>query len=173
MILCCREKPLASSERPVPQTNSGGQVERSEEHTSELQSHDNIVCRLLLEKKTIDRSIQGWRRGGRSGCCPDVSTRRPAMPTASRLPAAATPRPGPMICRGIFFLMIRRPPRSTPFPYTTLFRSGLARTVVMPGNERQPSPSSRSSPVDEGEDRKSPRLNSNHTIISYAVFCLT
>src|SRR2546430_11915284 len=69
-----------------------------------------------------------------------------------------------------FFLMIRRPPRSTLFPYTTLFRSpgaatwkedwakyldGIARLYVV----REP-------------DRKSTRLNSSHSQISYAVFCL-
>src|SRR5437868_9025302 len=67
-----------------------------------------------------------------------------------------------------FFLMIRRPPRSTLFPYTTLFRSchgpnhgrlaaarGAFRTTTL-----------------DGEDRKSTRLNSSHVSISYAVFCL-
>src|SRR6266567_5012188 len=63
-----------------------------------------------------------------------------------------------------FFLMIRRPPRSTLFPYTTLFRSGSARLAgwsihVPPGPVRRP-------------DRKSTRLNSSHSQISYAVFCL-
>src|ERR1035438_10593806 len=65
-----------------------------------------------------------------------------------------------------FFLMIRRPPRSTLFPYTTLFRSGSRRVcgALGPGHERQdPSPKS---------DRKSTRLNSSHLGISYAVFCL-
>src|SRR5476649_1417283 len=64
-----------------------------------------------------------------------------------------------------FFLMIRRPPRSTLFPYTTLFRSKQFKyqempkpTVVLPQREHQ--------------DRKSTRLNSSHTVISYAVFCL-
>src|SRR5476651_2809965 len=65
----------------------------------------------------------------------------------------------------IFFLMIRRPPRSTLFPYTTLFRSHehhvqRARSDVE-GDE-----------ADEREDRKSTRLNSSHANISYAVFCL-
>src|SRR3712207_4973481 len=58
---------------------------RSEEHTSELQSRQYLVCRLLLEKKTTHRSVS------------------------------------------FFFLMIRRPPRSTLFPYTTLFRSLLPK----------------------------------------------
>src|SRR5947208_13379545 len=73
-----------------------------------------------------------------------------------------------------FFLMIRPPPRSTLFPYTTLFRSrerptgkgedGAVGGFARLGREhlaRQPPP-----------DRKSTRLNSSHQIISYAVFCL-
>src|SRR2546426_7383648 len=84
-----------------------------------------------------------------------------------------------------FFLMIRRPPRSTLFPYTTLFRSGPAAVR---------SPADRLLEVTEGgsrgatglpvleryrggrrsvtPDRKSTRLNSSHLVISYAVFCL-
>src|SRR6266542_6365876 len=63
-----------------------------------------------------------------------------------------------------FFLMIRRPPRSTLFPYTTLFRSGRHR-----GLQRSHHVEAR--PV-RGPDRKSTRLNSSHGSISYAVFCL-
>src|SRR2546427_8332804 len=73
-----------------------------------------------------------------------------------------------------FFLMIRRPPRSTLFPYTTLFRSDAE-----PVERRQ---SERARQVVAGElrvefprlplDRKSTRLNSSHSQISYAVFCL-
>src|SRR5476649_2991003 len=63
-----------------------------------------------------------------------------------------------------FFLMIRRPPRSTLFPYTTLFRSWEAPGYEVPFVEV-----SRSEDV---LDRKSTRLNSSHTVISYAVFCL-
>src|SRR2546422_10201572 len=67
-----------------------------------------------------------------------------------------------------FFLMIRRPPRSTLFPYTTLFRSpyfaqlGNAGAVALSGNDVYFAPL----------DRKSTRLNSSHGYISYAVFCL-
>src|SRR3712207_9148367 len=79
-------------------------------------------------------------------------------------------------CLLFFFLMIRRPPRSTLFPYTTLFRSV--------GLERQPVPQHRAAqPLDvvgadeaaaghHRPDRKSTRLNSSHANISYAVFCL-
>src|SRR5437588_5893976 len=64
--------------------------------------------------------------------------------------------------------MIRRPPRSTLFPYTTLFRS---RDPSRPRPRRHPG--SVPGPVHPGtEDRKSTRLNSSHTVISYAVFCL-
>src|SRR5258708_28688931 len=66
--------------------------------------------------------------------------------------------------------MIRRPPRSTLFPYTTLFRS---RPLAKPG-QPAPSPSTQPSAA-HGQrrvDRKSTRLNSSHQIISYAVFCL-
>src|SRR6266571_4503128 len=93
---------------------------RSEEHTSELQSHVNLVCRLLLEKqknlcppqrsanrrhhhqvpaaRRSDRAVRGWahRRAKHLGRFGEI--------------------------RLFFFLMIRRPPRSTLFPYTTLFR---------------------------------------------------
>src|SRR5687768_17888655 len=88
-----------------------------------------------------------------------------------------------------FFLMIPRPPRSTLFPYTTLFRSGVTphvrdaahRGVASrggrggPGAER-PRADGRRRPLDSRrrrwQDRKSTRLNSSHGYISYAVFCL-
>src|SRR2546430_7667330 len=71
--------------------------------------------------------------------------------------------------------MIRRPPRSTLFPYTTLFRS-MARAVrLCPGATVVPVPweacAVKSRQIREG-DRKSTRLNSSHSQISYAVFCL-
>src|SRR3712207_7611572 len=80
-----------------------------------------------------------------------------------------------------FFLMIRRPPRSTLFPYTTLFRSSryvhpspvdqepgsraARRGLVRAGRRDRGDPG-------EWQDRKSTRLNSSHANISYAVFCL-
>src|SRR3712207_8189692 len=97
-----------------------------------------------------------------------------------------------------FFLMIRRPPRSTLFPYTTLFRSGLARCTPGAGGGAGPDrdgrrhgaaaagPAADAAGADRVEhplagrrlrpgppgDRKSTRLNSSHANISYAVFCL-
>src|SRR3712207_7758202 len=91
-----------------------------------------------------------------------------------------------------FFLMIRRPPRSTLFPYTTLFRSvqvlgirgrGRCRTRLL-GRGRaaarraalraggRPGASRGGPPARRLRDRKSTRLNSSHANISYAVFCL-
>src|SRR6266496_6231233 len=70
----------------------------------------------------------------------------------------------PFFCPFFFFLMIRRPPRSTLFPYTTLFRSRRGR-----GRADLPR---RGGPDRPGRDRKSTRLNSSHVEISYAVFCL-
>src|SRR5476651_2157042 len=64
-----------------------------------------------------------------------------------------------------FFLMIRRPPRSTLFPYTTLFRS--RRAGWRPGRRGAGTKGGR-----QRTDRKSTRLNSSHANISYAVFCL-
>src|ERR1039457_2331383 len=98
---------------------------RSEEHTSELQSPCNLVCRLLLEKK----------------------------------------KNGTVVRCLFFFLMIRRPPRSTLFPYTTLFRSSRHTPEC---NHSVPPPYAPAATA----DRKSTRLNSSHLVISYAVFCL-
>src|SRR5687768_17807614 len=82
--------------------------------------------------------------------------------------------------------MLRRPPRSTLFPYTTLFRSNAfrnstwncarirseKRTCLTTEMSHRFSPCPRSPGTREGKDRKSTRLNSSHGYISYAVFCL-
>src|SRR3712207_8999661 len=83
----------------------------------------------------------------------------------------------------MFFLMIRRPPRSTLFPYTTLFRSSCARAESLGSGlrvweHRRADGARRCRGADAGggagarRDRKSTRLNSSHANISYAVFCL-
>src|SRR3989454_5498629 len=75
-----------------------------------------------------------------------------------------------------FFLMIRRPPRSTLFPYTTLFRSQFAPYLFLWGVQANNNDrvrfhgSCRIAGLQR--DRKSTRLNSSHLVISYAVFCL-
>src|SRR3712207_7611102 len=91
--------------------------------------------------------------------------------------------------RLVFFLMIRRPPRSTLFPYTTLFRSsgvatimldsyrlrdlGLTQTSIFLGSFLGDKVSAdKEISVSTVLDRKSTRLNSSHANISYAVFCL-
>src|SRR3712207_7341488 len=85
-----------------------------------------------------------------------------------------------------FFLMIRRPPRSTLFPYTTLFRSpedlfprqqGLEQLLSMPdayhlGSRLEAGEFRDGHRQSADRDRKSTRLNSSHANISYAVFCL-
>src|SRR6266446_9003336 len=81
------------------------------------------------------------------------------------------------MCRSIvfFFLMIRRPPRSTLFPYTTLFRSSSTRhDHVLDGVAHRAGDAAQHDVdlVALDEDRKSTRLNSSHLVISYAVFCL-
>src|SRR5688572_18987822 len=136
---------------------------RSEEHTSELQSQSNLVCRLLLEKKNwwLPRSISVT--AGYLPTFPERSASRPRPSAASwsRLSSAC-------------FIMASRPPScSTLFPSTTLFRSaddrGAARRRRLP-----PAPAPQAC-VGVGElmaDRKSTRLNSSHSQTSYAVFCL-
>src|SRR5438034_11587852 len=77
-----------------------------------------------------------------------------------------------------FFLLIRRPPRSTLFPYTTLFRSTEVGKLVGPLAQsvlylRWRTPEAAPKGISgRTRDRKSTRLNSSHTVISYAVFCL-
>src|SRR2546430_14951596 len=81
-----------------------------------------------------------------------------------------------------FFLMIRRPPRSTLFPYTTLFRSPRLEQIVVIAGYDAPQPPKMvmtwaslrrlGRESEAAQDRKSTRLNSSHSQISYAVFCL-
>src|SRR5437764_5546689 len=80
-----------------------------------------------------------------------------------------------MICSSFsyfFFLLIRRPPRSTLFPYTTLFRSALSRVSPQAQGRRVGMPLVLPPQPFDCLDRKSTRLNSSHRCISYAVFCL-
>src|SRR4029434_3397219 len=97
---------------------------RSEEHTSELQSHLNLVCRLLLEKKKMEVFLC---LGVLVFVCVDCEVMRVCL--SACLSGAVVWCSGLSSCSltrvrvFFFFLMIRRPRRSTLFPYTTLFRS--------------------------------------------------
>src|SRR5437870_13673051 len=102
------------------------------------------------------------------------------MPQCDRLLRLLVIRHTPLFFTRVFFiLMIPRPPRSTLFPYTTLFRSpngaGKSTSIKMLLGLVSPSGGQAfvlGAPSGEVEDRKSTRLNSSHVAISYAVFCL-
>src|SRR5882672_10616507 len=150
----------------------GPRLERSEEHTSELQSHSELVCRLLLEKKK-----QVAQASGRLGynAAPEAKTLSQIMNITDHIGMTKGWVLFEFLSRhhvpSFFFFMVRPPPRSTLFPYTTLFRSQLRveldaaadlaclRAIWKRAGKLR-------------TDRKSTRLNSSHTVISYAVFCL-
>src|SRR6266849_3127231 len=127
-----RSQLLSWAGPPTSESSSSGLAAalRSEEHTSELQSRVDLVCRLLLEKKKTDNGISIWMVGDhplefkrfhiqdRMGVC---------MLRIARLAFVL-----------LFFLMIRRPPRSTLFPYTTLFRSPDQRVRAQGVTSRSP-----------------------------------
>src|SRR5215469_16622557 len=106
---------MAANYRAAGRSRSSREF-RSEEHTSELQSRRELVCRLLLEKKKQRTPTCSMSRN-RAKNAPRVHT------------GGSSRRHSRRHCRSIlfFFLMIRRPPRSTLFPYTTLFRPELPR----------------------------------------------
>src|ERR1044071_5354227 len=133
------------------------QPTRSEEHTSELQSRVDISYAVFCLKK--DR-----RYGGLKAAAPRAPAAAPHLPVASRLQAYA-------VRDSLFFSMLRRPPRSTLFPYTALFRSMVAGAADHRIGTRA------------ADDRvvvgTAPHRSEEHTSelqsrvdISYAVFCL-
>src|SRR3982751_1046823 len=96
---------------------------RSEEHTSELQSRSDLVCRLLLEKKKLIVALILQRHAITTTAAlgqmlaTRLRRRQPRERRHTYLPAQ------PLVTSTVFFfLMIRRPPRSTLFPHATLFR---------------------------------------------------
>src|SRR6266851_4208270 len=104
---------------------AGSESSRSEEHTSELQSHHDLVCRLLLEKKKKKKKyIHDFKKKKKQNI---------TKPNIKQLFQFLFFNILLLFCLNFtifftlffffFFLMIRRPPRSTLFPYTTLFRS--------------------------------------------------
>src|SRR6266446_9479356 len=94
----------------------------------------------------------------------------------STLPRRPTQRASPHETRShkweFFCLMIPRPPISTLFPYTTLFRSDGGRDLVAAAATGIAAPAATPKQSLQQSDRKSTRLNSSHLVISYAVFCL-
>src|SRR5215510_8196201 len=125
---------------------------RSEEHTSELQPRGHLVCRLLLEKKKIlykrarfepaaVRSMLKHMQSLLEGIAADPEQR------LSRLP--------------FFFLMIRRPPRSTLFPYTTLFRS----TAPVPSGHGAPASAAHVRPRDGRSEEHTSELQSRGHLV--------
>src|ERR1039457_882612 len=97
---------------------------RSEEHTSELQSPCNLVCRLLLEKKKKTKNTTAKPQRDTVVMCCGFYYSSSITRTLECSRIAVTALVGYFFCFFFFFffLMIRRPPRSTLFPYTTLFR---------------------------------------------------
>src|SRR6202453_4165425 len=100
-----------------------GAAARSEEHTSELQSPIHLVCRLLLEKKKSKKRNRTLKRYGKGHTLNEDDAQQTREKTKTKATSSKTNRDltntYPHV---IFFLMIRRPPRSTLFPSTTLFR---------------------------------------------------
>src|SRR3989339_852998 len=112
--------------------SSGGQTcaLRSEEHTSELQSLTNLVCRLLLEKNKIFNLVhRNFKLISIVNCSFFIHCHK-----FFKIESFENVFYLLFVCKFcfvlVFFLMIRRPPRSTLFPYTTLFRSGVLPEVL-------------------------------------------
>src|ERR1041385_6352799 len=103
---------------------------RSEEHTSELQSRLHLVCRLLLEKKTEPDDHGAQQAAARQRAVRDERSEDQLEHGGP----PADPRDCPLDTLFFFFLMIRRPPRSTLFPYTTLFRSHPRTRTATPAS---------------------------------------
>src|ERR1051326_1887981 len=138
---------------------------RSEEHTSELQSHSFISYAVFCLKKKNSRSTPLSTR-----LPPPLPASTPTLPVRGlpMAPVAATHLPhAPIACTAgencFFFLIIRRPPRSTLFPYTTLFRSG---TALRGGAAAAGRPGGGPAGRRTRPDRKSTRLNSSHIPLS-------
>src|SRR6266446_6284417 len=96
---------------------------RSEEHTSELQSPCNLVCRLLLEKKKNISNTRNNLNSGVDRCIHmnDIKQTKDTVDDVALVGFIPAPEEA-VVTVVIFFLSIRQPPRSTLFPYTTLFR---------------------------------------------------
>src|SRR3954465_15169435 len=108
-----------NTRRPILSTarRTWSKVSRSEEHTSELQSHDNLVCRLLLEKKNTRHLFPSFHAAWRRVC--DKAAPRARGATSSTRRGSRKPGRGSTILRcpsRVFFLMTRHPPKTPPPP---------------------------------------------------------
>src|SRR3954464_1385143 len=142
---------------------------RSEEHTSELQSHDNLVCRLLLEKKKQRTTALHPHSGRPSGpsrhaACRGSGPRR-GLPGR---PGEPGPSRAPRCVHRFFFNDTATTEIYTLSLHDALPISGSVVRGLRAGGGRGIRPRGAGGRI----DRKSTRLNSSHTIISYAVFCL-
>src|SRR3972149_551444 len=144
---------------------------RSEEHTSELQSQSNLVCRLLLEKKKKKKRADACRRNDDADCCEWANTAvRCGIRVLLYAPHSALALT--IVFLSFFFFFFNDP--ATPEIYPLSLHDALPisppRRSFREGSYSPTSPprcrSSRWS-----TDRKSTRLNSSHSQISYAVFC--
>src|SRR3954466_2549481 len=130
---------------------------RSEEHTSELQSHDNLVCRLLLEKKHRSSTTE-----------PRVPRTPKKREERADVPRDKTANLPPQV---FFFFNNPAPPEIYPLSLPDALPISQLPQLPSPEQVREAIDASLAAHRQIG-DRKSTRLNSSHTIISYAVFCL-
>src|SRR5437773_2156723 len=142
---------------------------RSEEHTSELQSHHDLVCRLLLEKKKAQCVYSHHPPATMTAS----STTCPSWPPGiSTLFSFTDPAPTEIYTLSLHDALPISPPREAPHPRctgTSRYRGRGARYR----SAAKPRGSLRCTRGDApARDRKSTRLNSSHITISYAVFCL-
>src|ERR1039457_1873753 len=141
---------------------------RSEEHTSELQSPCNLVCRLLLEKKSTREGARARKRGGvradRTRACAQAT--RHGESTAGPEPDGGVQRQG-LSSQYFFFFN----DTATTEIYTLSLHDALPIYYAKTGVANRSEWGTARVPAHE-LDRKSTRLNSSHLVISYAVFCL-
>src|SRR5215510_8179235 len=114
---------------------------RSEEHTSELQSRGHLVCRLLLEKKKKIPAQAVSTSAIHEGVNQAANKVSYVFSLVNLFSFGVLLQFSfyPLCFLLFFFLMIRRPPRSTLFPYTTLFRSSMSSPPLSPCSTQSPS----------------------------------
>src|SRR6201992_1284753 len=150
---------------------SSSRLNRSEEHTSELQSPVHLVCRLLLEKKQGIFGLVSARGGGGRPCTRSQRARLArARVSAAHWCANCVYIPHPMPGVLFFFFNDTATPEIYPFSLHDAFP--IFVDMRYPGRLRSRLRLDRGQVLVPHRDRKSTRLNSSHPSISYAVFCL-